>query len=506
MNKTIFKMAVKNLFANKAKMIITLSLIGIGTFLVILGFGILNFSLQQTQDVCISDFSGDVLITGKPEKDTIMVQLLGVFQTVSVSMDRPKVPYLTPFEKVRSKVESLPEVRGLTNSVFASGMLKPVDLPDSWEPEDKNRSSFPYLQILGIEPESYKNLFDTIKIYEGEFPKSSNGKFAMLPRDRKERFEDYYGRTLKLGDEILISSFAGKARQQKVIITGFFDYAHPDTAIDGIAYFDVDTTRILADMTLGARTAAAIPDSVDLSLSEKSEDELFSDDFDSDIIDTAASSNTKIDYENLLGSTELRDQLNLADNEAWHHIVIKLKDSSKTQSVIKTLNDWFKEEGINAQALDWTLGMAMYYGAIEGTRTLFITMLVILSVVVLIVIMNTLVVAVMQRSSEIGTMRAIGAKKGFVRKIFFAESFFMSCVGVIIGLVLALIGAAVVNAFNIRVGEILAAMFGGKQIRVSISAVSALWTMAAMLLAGLAANWYPVRLALKISPLEAINR
>ena len=506
MNKTIFKMAVKNLFASKAKMIITLSLIGIGTFLVILGFGILNFSLQQTQAVCISDFSGDVLITGKPEKDTVMVQLLGVFQTVSVSMDTPKMPYLVPFEKVKSKVESLPDVKGLTSSVFASGMLKALDLPDSWEAEDKNRSFLPYAQILGIEPESYKNLFDTINIYEGEYPKTSNGKFALIPRDLKEKFEKYYDRPLKLGDEILVTAFAGKARQQKVIITGFFDYAHPDTAIDGIAYFDVDTTRILADMTMGARVAAAIPDSVDLSLSEKSEDELFSDDSGADIIDTVKNSNSKIDYENLLGSTELRDRLNLADNEAWHHIVIKLKDSSKTQSVIKTLNDWFKEEGISARAVNWERGMAMYYSAIEGTRILFITMLAILSVVVLIVIMNTLVVAVMQRSSEIGTMRAIGAKKGFVRKIFFAESFFMSCVGVLIGLVLALIAAAVVNAFDIRVGDILAAMFGGKQIRVSISIGSAVWTMAAMLLAGLAANWYPVRLALKISPLEAINR
>ena len=60
--------------------------------------------------------------------------------------------------------------------------------------------------------------------------------------------------------------------------------------------------------------------------------------------------------------------------------------------------------------------------------------------------------------------------------------------------------------FDIRVGDILSVMFGGKQIRVSISIGSAVWTMAAMLLAGLAANWYPVRLALKISPLEAINR
>ena len=124
MNKTIFKMAVKNLFASKAKMIITLSLIGIGTFLVILGFGILNFSLQQTQEVCISDFSGDVLITGKPEKDSIMVQLLGVFQTVSVSLDVPKMPYLIPFEKVKEAIKT--QVKNQKRQIEQQNYLKSV--------------------------------------------------------------------------------------------------------------------------------------------------------------------------------------------------------------------------------------------------------------------------------------------------------------------------------------------------------------------------------------------
>ena len=49
-------------------------------------------------------------------------------------------------------------------------------------------------------------------------------------------------------------------------------------------------------------------------------------------------------------------------------------------------------------------------------------------------------------------------------------------------------------------------MFGGKKMRIHISVLSVAATMFSMFAAGVVANWYPVRLALKISPLEAINR
>ena len=505
MNKTVVKMAVKNLFANKAKMIITLSLIGIGTFLIILGLGILNFALQQTRDVCISDFSGDILITGKSEEEGVLVELLGV-GSFGVSLKAPKMPYLMPLEKIKAKLETMPELSGFTRSIIASGILKPADLPDSWKAKDSGFTSYPFLQTLGVEPVQYQKVFSTAKVYEGDYPTDDSAAFILIPEDVKEKYEKYYERTLAVGDEIVITGFSGKSRQQKAVVTGFFTYAHPDTAVNGIGYIDVNTCRILAGMTLGARTVAAIPESIDLSLTEKSEDDLFSTDEEPELISTMTAVGEKTDFENLLGSTELRNQLNLADNEAWHHIAIKLHDSAKTASVIQSLNEWFEAEHINAIAVDWESAMRTYVMAISAARILFITMLIILSVVVLIVIMNTLMVAVMQRNAEIGTMRAIGAKKSFVRKIFFTESFFMSFIGVCIGVVLALIAAIIINSFNIQLNEILSAMFGGKKIHVSISVMSIAGTMAAMFIAGLAANWYPVRLALKISPLEAINK
>ncbi len=509
MNRIIFNMAVKNLFANKAKLIITLSLIGIGTFLIILGLGILNFAKKQTKDVSESDFSGDILIIGKPDDPQVEVELFGTYVKFAVRTSKPKMPYLLPFEKVRGIVSQTDGVESLTQTVVSGGALVPVDLPDGWKPKNENSGNRPYLDILGNKAREYRTLFTTAQIFEGAYPETDDERYFILPRKTKENYEKYYERSLAIGDEVIVKSSSwSKPKQQRVRITGFFDYAHGDTVIENVAYADADTVRILADMTMGAKTAANIPDSIDLSLSEKSEEDFFASDDAFLVEESVDVQSAKTDFDNLLGSTELRDTLNLPDNEAWHHIEVKLTKGTgiKTAYVIKKLNKRFADENLNVQAVAWNKAMASLSEAIKGTSFLFTVMLVLLSVVVLIVIMNTLVVAVMQRNAEIGTMRAIGAKKSFVRKIFFTESLFMSLTGVCIGIVLALIAAFIINSFDIHLNEVLSYMFGGKKIRVSISVMSIVWTMLAMTAAGLAANWYPVRLALRISPLEAINK
>lgn len=503
----IFKMAIKNLFSNKAKTIIMLSLIGMGTFLIILGLGILKFSQEQTKAVCISDFTGDILITGKPENDDVFVELSGANQIVSLTLDRPKMPYLPEMTKIRTKLTGMETVKAFTEStVTPISLLRAVDLSDDWQ--NPKGSYPPYLHFLGIQPESYKKIFDTIQIYEGEFPQSNNEVFCLLPKSTKEAFEKHFERELKIGDDIVLNSFGNKSKTASVKVTGFFTFAHPDTAISGFGYCNVDTCRNLAGMIMGAKIASEIPESIDLTLSEKSEEDLFADD-ENMFADTVSVSNkglTENDVETILGSTELRDALNLPDTEAWNHIAVRLHNALFTQKTVKELNDWFKAENIEAQALLWDKGMVSYAGRIKSTKALLTIVLALLSVVVLIVIMNTLVVSIMERTSEIGTMRAIGAKRSFVKKIFYAESFFMTCSGVVAGTVLALIAGAVFNAFDLRFGTIFGTLFGGYKIKTSISILSILGTAFAMLTAGFIANIYPIRIALKISPLEAINR
>ena len=510
MNKTIFNLALKNLFSHKTKTLIIMILIGLGSFLVVLGLGVLNFAEQQTKNVCESDFCGDVFITGKPSEEDVSVTLGGAFKKVNTGK-LPSMPYLSKLEKIAAKLNGMPEAASYTRGIVTGyGMLKPTDLSDTWEPKGENFAYMPYAVTLGIEPSSYKKTFETIKVYEGAFPDSDSAEFIMLPAKIKEKYEKYYERELHAGDEVLVMSFGEKAKLRKVRVSGFFNFAHPDTAVQDILYADINSARILAGVTMGARTVTEIPKNIDLSLSEKSEDDLFSEDavgLSEQAEQVTSKKQTAADVEGILGSTELRNQLNMADTDAWHFTAVKLKDSRKTAQTIADLNKWFEKEGLAAQALPWDKAMLQYSAAIQTTQVLMIAVLVLLAVVVLIVIMNTLVVSIMERTAEIGTMRAIGAKRSFVRRLFYTESFLLSFIGAVCGIVLAIIVGLIFNALGIRLpNETAAVMFGGYKIQTAISPVAVLSTLAAMLAAGVIANWYPVGLALKVSPLEAINK
>ena len=187
MNKTIFKLALKNLFSHKTKTLIIMILIGLGSFLVVLGLGVLNFAEKQTKNVCESDFCGDIFITGKPADKDVFVTIAGAYKNVNTGK-LPSMPYLSKIEKIEAKLHDMPEASVFTRGmVVGYGMLRPADLSDTWEPKGENFSYMPYATTLGIEPSSYKKTFETIKVYEGEFPDSDGAEFILLPPKVKEK-------------------------------------------------------------------------------------------------------------------------------------------------------------------------------------------------------------------------------------------------------------------------------------------------------------------------------
>ena len=60
-------------------------------------------------------------------------------------------------------------------------------------------------------------------------------------------------------------------------------------------------------------------------------------------------------------------------------------------------------------------------------------------------IMNTMLMSVMERTHEVGIMKAIGAKNGDVLSLFLPESGMVSVVGGVCGCVLGVIGANVIS-------------------------------------------------------------
>ena len=93
---------------------------------------------------------------------------------------------------------------------------------------------------------------------------------------------------------------------------------------------------------------------VDLSISELSEDDFFGDDdLFGDISDDDSILGSNSDFDSILGDTSLRDELNQTDDGAWQFVLAKLENPKADKKLVAELNKRFKEEGINAQAMDW---------------------------------------------------------------------------------------------------------------------------------------------------------
>jgi putative ABC transport system permease protein len=120
--------------------------------------------------------------------------------------------------------------------------------------------------------------------------------------------------------------------------------------------------------------------------------------------------------------------------------------------------------------------------------------------------MNSLVMSVFERTGEIGTMRAIGARRGFIRGLFIVETLALTLISGFAGILLGSAGVAFLDRAALRFNnQILALVFGGSSLHVAISNGNIALSFLASLILGTVAWVYPVRLALRIPPVRAIH-
>ncbi len=82
-------------------------------------------------------------------------------------------------------------------------------------------------------------------------------------------------------------------------------------------------------------------------------------------------------------------------------------------------------------------------------NTIFGFIFVLIGGIVLFTVGNTMMAAVMERTAEIGTVRAVGLRQSGIRRLFVTEGFLLGCVGAVTGVVTALVLAAFVNALDL---------------------------------------------------------
>jgi ABC-type lipoprotein release transport system permease subunit len=122
------------------------------------------------------------------------------------------------------------------------------------------------------------------------------------------------------------------------------------------------------------------------------------------------------------------------------------------------------------------------------------------------VIINTLIMAVFERTREIGILSAIGMKSSRIMVMFFAESFFLAIGGVAIGLVLGGIVVAYLTKFGFFLGDygVSGFMIGERIYAYLTLSDTVSLTITAFVITLLAAV-YPAVLAARMEPVDAMR-
>jgi putative ABC transport system permease protein len=143
----------------------------------------------------------------------------------------------------------------------------------------------------------------------------------------------------------------------------------------------------------------------------------------------------------IMQPTDLREVSRAAsDQPVYSSISVRVKSPGQVQSV----EDAIKKMGFTTfSILDATRSLRQFFAVLDLFLGIFGSLAL---AVASIGIVNTLVMAILERRREIGIMKAIGASDGDVKKLFFTEAGAMGILGGIVGVAL---GWAIGQSINL---------------------------------------------------------
>ncbi len=489
--KIILTIALRNIREHKVKTTIIGLIMVIGIMVLVVGNSFMDSAAAGIERYYIQNYTGHLMVTGQSRGQ---LTLFG-FQDMT-AMERA-VPRIPQYAEIVEFANSLPYVESINPQVSATTMISRGD------------KMLGATQLFGIVPEQYQAMFpDNVEIIEGDFwGPGSQG--ILLNKSVADLMERQVGFTFKPGDKILLTaaSTISGMRIREVEITGIFEFKQSNVQLDMVSLMDVSNVRALAGMVVGHTEPADLSPEEQAFLGEIDEGSIF-DSFDSLFAPAEVELDVAGDdyWFSILGDTESRDLSNVEDTGAWQYLLVRLTDERYLRQAQADFAQFFSEQKIPAQTRDWLQGAGAMAELSYGIKNIFNGVVFIIAIVAIIIIMNTLVISVTERMGEIGTMRAVGAQKSFVRRMVMWETLLLSGIAGTIGV---LLGALILFILN-RVGLEASNMFfeiiyGGPVLRPELSMSSVLISFVVILIVGIVSSTYPTAIVMKTSPLKAME-
>ncbi|HEX6737440.1 MAG TPA: FtsX-like permease family protein [Vicinamibacteria bacterium] len=188
-------------------------------------------------------------------------------------------------------------------------------------------------------------------------------------------------------------------------------------------------------------------------------------------------------------------------------IVFRQKDPrAPAAPVAAALNAFFSRAGIPAQAFTWEEMGGPFIGGMLVTRFVARIMDLVMTLIVAAGVMNTALMSVFERTREVGTMRAVGARRQRVLQVFLLEAVLLGLGAAGLG---GALGAALVAFFG-RVGipafsEAQRYSYGGDFLFPTLDWSTVVSVPALMVLVCIAAAFGPAVMAARLRPAESLR-
>jgi putative ABC transport system permease protein len=165
-----------------------------------------------------------------------------------------------------------------------------------------------------------------------------------------------------------------------------------------------------------------------------------------------------------------------------------------------------KDSSLGIKAARWDLASGFYAQIAAGLQAFIYLATALIFLVVALIFMNTLIISVTERTGEIGTMRAIGAERSFVRSLFISEALVLNVASALVGMVAAGLAVRALEGRGVALPGIVSQfLIGGGALQLEASGMPYVLALAVVILVSILATAYPVRVATAVTPLKAMS-
>ncbi len=139
----------------------------------------------------------------------------------------------------------------------------------------------------------------------------------------------------------------------------------------------------------------------------------------------------------------------LYDTKGAERIVVTLKEPQRIDEVQAKLNGLLKGAGYKVESKTWDK-LSLTFGKVKTMfGVIFRVLTIIITVIVLLTLLNTMQMAVSERTREIGTIRAIGVLRRNIVKLFCTEGILMGAIGCLLALPILFLIAFILKTLNV---------------------------------------------------------